>query len=127
MNLLETISRNNFLKELYPEGLAEEVLIGHLGFDVGNRFSLNIHTKQRPAKDIAKWGVWGNDYDTVVICLLGQRVQDITISNWDRVGFADLICETRGDCHSISSRGENWHIGLSYRSLVFQECRTYSE
>lgn len=125
MNLIDVISRNHFLKEIFPEGLQASLLIGQIGFDLGNRFSLNIHTKQRPAKAIAKWGAWGKDYDTVVICMLGQLVGDIVISNWDQVDYAQLICEQIGDRHLISTRNEGWEVQLSFGSLVFQECRTY--
>ena len=83
MNLIDAVSRNHFLKELYPDGLIEDMLIGYLGFDCDNRFSLNLHSKQRPAKEVIKWGCWGESYNVVVICLLGQWVKDIKISNWE--------------------------------------------
>jgi hypothetical protein len=125
MNLIDVISRNHFLKEIFPEGLQASVLIGQIGFDLGSRFSLNIHTKQRPAKEIVKWGTWKKDYDTVVLCLLGQLVGDIVISNWGQVDYAQLICEQIGDRHLIRTRNEGWEVQLSFGSLVFQECRTY--
>lgn len=125
MNVIDAISRDHFLKELFPDGLTEEVLFGHLGFDLGDRFSLNIHTKQRPAKEISKWGQWGSEYDVVVICLLGRRATNIKISNWEHASFAKLECFSTGETFTIDLHKDDWELGFSFRSLVFQECRTY--
>lgn len=126
MNIIDAISRNHFLKDIYPTGLTEGVMIGHVGFDLDDRFSLNIHTKQRPAKEIPKWGQWGEDYNVVVICLLGVQIRNIEISHWDRTSFSPMHCTAAGKNYTISIGELEWKISLTFSSLVFQECHTYT-
>lgn len=125
MGLIEVVSRNHFLKDLYPNGLVEDMLIGRLGFDCDNRFCVNFHTKQKPEKEIAKWGVWGENYDVVVICLLGQWVRKVTITNWEQLSFAPVIWSNYDGDTTFVARGEDWEVSLTFGDLVFQECRTY--
>jgi hypothetical protein len=125
INIIDAIHPNQFLKSLYPQGLANPILIGHLGFDLGNNFSLNLHTKQLPNKEIAKWGQSGRDYDVVVISLLGSLISDISISNWGSVDFAPLVCSIKNDGYFLESSREDWHVSFSFDVLIFQECRTY--
>jgi len=125
INIIDTIHPNQFLKSLYPKGLVDPVLIGHLGFDLGNNFSLNIHTKQLPDREVVKWGQSGRDYDVVVVVLLGSLISDITISNWGNVDYASLFCWQTNDGFFLESSRDGWHIAFSYDVLVFQECRTY--
>ncbi|MGP1086003.1 hypothetical protein ACJ8LB_22210, partial [Serratia sp. CY58181] len=56
MNLLDFVRRNEFLKKVFPNGLEESVYIGQIVFDVEGRLSVKIHTHQKPAVDVSKWG-----------------------------------------------------------------------
>ncbi|PHM73265.1 hypothetical protein [Xenorhabdus cabanillasii] len=80
MNIIDAIDSNLFLKELFPLGLTGDVFLGQIGFDIQGRISLNINTKQRPEKEIIKWGVWGKDYDVIVIKLLGRGGESVKYS-----------------------------------------------
>ncbi|WP_341958741.1 hypothetical protein [Pseudomonas sp. RC10] len=125
MNLIDAVSRNYFIKELYPNGLIEDMLIGRIGFDCDNKFCVNFHTKQKPVKEVEKWGIWGENYDVVVICLLGQRVKNVVISNWDRISFAPVTWTGEGENMTFHTSGDDWEVSLTFGDLVFQECRTY--
>jgi len=48
-----------FLKELYPSGLVDYMLIGRLEFDCDNKFCVNFHTRQKPATEVEKLGYLG--------------------------------------------------------------------
>ena len=52
MNILDHINNNLFLKEIFSDGLKEKILIGQLGLDVEGRFSINLHTMQKPSIEI---------------------------------------------------------------------------
>ncbi|WP_296181168.1 hypothetical protein [Pseudomonas sp. UBA1879] len=125
MGMIDIVSRNYFLKYLYPNGLIDDLLIGRLGFDCENKFCVNFHTKQQPAIEVKKWGIWGKNYDVIVICLQGQWVKDVAISNWEHIDFAPVTWSIDGDNKTFRSRGDGWEVSLTFGDLIFQGCRTY--
>lgn len=125
MNIIDCIARNKFLKDLFPDGLQGDILIGHFGIDIGDRFSLVLHTKQRPNKEIVKWGVWGKDYDVITINLLGTGVDAVEIINWRGMKFGQVKCELIAQKVHLSSEGCYWRFAISYESVIFQGCNVY--
>jgi L-alanine-DL-glutamate epimerase-like enolase superfamily enzyme len=71
------------------------LFIGQLGLNVAGMFSMNIHTRQKPAVEIAKWGMHGRNYDVIVIELLGSGARNINIENWINADYAFLISQIR--------------------------------
>jgi hypothetical protein len=57
MNLFDFVRRNEFLTKVFPNGLEGSVYIGQIVFDVEGRLSVKIHTHQKPAVDVSKWGL----------------------------------------------------------------------
>ncbi|MDH7461386.1 hypothetical protein QEG73_08845 [Chitinophagaceae bacterium 26-R-25] len=125
MDLIELVYSNIFLKRLFPAGISEPVFIGQINFDVGPRMSVHIHTKQRPAIEIDKWGKWGVDYDIVVIHLHGFCRGLACLKNWKNADYAPLIVTGNAETLTISQRGTNWSIELECESLIFNGCSTY--
>jgi hypothetical protein len=120
---IDCIDSNVFLKSIFSTGLGD-VLVGQFGLDQG-QFSLNIHVHKRPEKEVKKWGVWGVNYDVIVIQLLGSGVEDIKIQNWERFNPAPLVCRVEGGRLFISCKADEQLFQISCSGLVFQKCSTY--
>jgi hypothetical protein len=125
MNLIDVISYNNFLKSLFPDGMDDNVLIGKLSLELGGRFGVSIHTKQRPAKEIPKWGKWGVDYNVIVIHLLGGKGETVNIKNWNDIEYSKMCLKKCENGFSIQHSGVSHDIYFLFDTLTFQSCSTY--
>ncbi|KFK96511.1 MULTISPECIES: hypothetical protein [unclassified Serratia (in: enterobacteria)] len=124
MNFINCI-HNKFLEQLFPKGLQEPVLLGQLGLDLADRASINIHVTQKPAIEINKWGVWGEDYNIIVIKLIGQFLSKIDVINWQCVDFCFLEFSQEDDIIQLNFNGNAWSVKIELRSLTFQGCDVY--
>jgi len=120
---LECAGNDVFIESIYPEGVGE-ALIGKFGLDQG-RFSMNLHIYTEPAKKIPKWGVWGANYNVVVLKFIGDGLKVIKVENWECFGKAELLCNWDGDRYCISQRGPTWEFEVLFGILVFQGAETY--
>ena len=125
MNIINCFEENPFFSSLFPYGLTDEVLIGQLGLDVGGLFRLNIHTMQQPNKEVAKWGVYGKDYDVVVIKFIGSNFSNIHTRNWKNITYAQLICTVENETIKLRCCGDDWEFSACFENLSFQGCSTY--
>lgn len=123
IDFVDCVDNNFFLQSIFPSGLGD-VLVGQFGLDQG-RFSLNIHVFKKPHKEVAKWGVWGVDYDVIVIRLLGAGVDDISIRNWRKFTPAPLLCWISEGRLFIKCQSEAQMFEISCFGLVFQSGSTY--
>ncbi|QCT21069.1 hypothetical protein FEM41_16160 [Jejubacter calystegiae] len=125
MNIIELIG-NKFLLSLFPKGVEENVLIGQVSLDLADRIMLGIHITQPPANTVTKWGVWGKDYNVIVINVLAQFISKADIINWPSVQPAPLILENKDDgTYAITSKGDDWSITIELKALTFQRCDVY--
>jgi hypothetical protein len=130
-NIIEYIERNHFLKELFPNGFETPVLIGKIELQTDDRVILCIHTRQQPYKEISKWGVWGETYNTIVIEILGQFIKKIDIKNWQNVKFCMPEISRKDDIINLlfQKNFDNQEllfcIDIQLKYFIFQECRTY--
>lgn len=120
---LECTGNNHFIDGLYPNGFGE-VLIGQFGLDLGH-FSINIHIFVEPAKKIPKWGVWGSDYNVLVLEFLGDGLSDIKIDNWSGFKKAQLQCHKDGNKFGLCQKGADWNFEVLFGMLTFQRSSTY--
>jgi hypothetical protein len=125
MNIVDFIDGNRHLKAMYPDGISGEVLLGQIGFDAEGRVSLHIHTRQKPAIEIAKWGKWEKQFNVVVIKLLGRGGDLVRINNWKHVAFNSFDAFPEGNSFLIVQHGDGWDIELSFSGLIFQGCDVY--
>lgn len=125
--LINYIQRNYFLKNLFSEGLNSQLFLGKLELRIDDRVYLNIHTKQKPENEIQKWGVWGVNYNVIVIELLGQFLKDVEVKNWQNISTSEceLVVGIEDEIISLQFKGEKWKIKLKLGSLIFQRCSTY--
>jgi len=122
-NFVDCVDNNIFLQSVFPSGLGD-VLVGQFGLDEGS-FSLNIHVLKQPDREIKKWGIWGVNYDVIVIKLLGSGVDDITIRNWQKLTAGPLLCWIRENRLFINCQSEGRFFQISCSGLIFQSGGTY--
>lgn len=125
MNIVDSIYNNIFLKKIFSCGITGEIYIGHLGLNPDADFSANLHVKQQPEIEIHKWGKWGENYDTIVIALLGTQIDDLEITGWKQVSFSQAQCSNVDKRYVLQSAGDGWKVHFTYKTLTFQQCRTY--
>ncbi|GBU10364.1 hypothetical protein AwWohl_15020 [Gammaproteobacteria bacterium] len=125
MNLIDLTSYNPFLTSLYPHGLANPLMIGNINLEWGRRVYIDVHTKQKPAKEVKKWGVWGEDYDVVVIKLSCSRGDIVEIKNWHNVNYGTLKIDKGNDGFILNFKSASCEIKLSCDIFIFKNCSTY--
>ncbi|WP_168403554.1 hypothetical protein [Erwinia amylovora] len=125
MNIVE-LMENKFIHSLYPHGIEGNVLIGQLSLDIADQVMLSVHTSQTPDKVVAKWGVWGKDYNVIVINVLAQFISKVEINNWQSIKPSPLVIDVKeSGIYSLTSKGIGWNITIDFESLTFQRCDVY--
>ena len=127
MNLLEKIARNQFLLQLFPTGLSQSIHIGQINLDIGGRVYFNLHTRQKPEVEVAKWGVWGKDYNTIVIKLFAKSGESIEIKEWRNSHYSSLTVEESAKCIIIKQENNSFSLKFEVSNIIFQECTTYTD
>lgn len=125
MNIIDYIDNNLFLKKLFPAGLNGDALIGQVGLSLGNRLLINIHTKQQPTVEVSKWGKWSQDYDVIVIELLGLCGELVSITNWKDVAYGKILTKEENRKLFISQSTDICKVEIECDGLIFQRCTTY--
>ncbi|MDX7992681.1 hypothetical protein [Xenorhabdus littoralis] len=124
MNIIEVIN-NKFLTSLFPEGLTDNVLLGQIALDIADQVSLSIHVTQKPKEEVPKWGVWGKDYNVIVIEIIGQFLRKIEIINWQKITSSELIFFEKNGSYVFKLKGDEWNVSLELEALTFQRCNVY--
>lgn len=126
MNILDIISRNQFLRQLFPNGI-NDFFIGQLNLSIDDRVSFVLHSKVKPNIEIPKWGQWGKDYNIITIEIIGQFIRKINVNNWqnNQCELSSYEVSQGDDSYSIIFKGNNWTIEIELQSLTFQRSSTY--
>lgn len=127
MNIIDLIHRNLFLKKIFPDGLSTDVYIGPFELREAGGFSMSIHTRQKPAIPIAKWGEHGSNYDVITIQLSGNGATRVNIDNWENAKFALFIFTQEDESIHITANEADWTFDIVVETLIFQGCSTYIE
>jgi hypothetical protein len=126
MNILDIISRNQFLRQLFPNGI-DDFFIGQLSLSIDNRVNFVLHSKNKPNIEIPKWGQWGKDYNIIAIEIIGQFIKKVNVNNWQNNHCEPSSCEISqgNDSYTIIFKGNNWNVEIELQSLTFQRSSTY--
>jgi len=124
MNFIDSVG-NKFLSSLFPEGINEHVLLGQLCLDFTDRLRMHIHVAQRPAREVDKWGLWGKNYNVIVIELIGQSIEKIEVHNWQNIDFCQLCFSYKEGIYDLEFKGDSWWVSLAFKALIFQRCNVY--
>ncbi|MDR3351487.1 MAG: immunity 50 family protein, partial [Zoogloeaceae bacterium] len=119
------VSRNLFLKEIFPFGIKGNVRLGKVELDHAGRVSICIHTRQEPGKEIKKWGKWGVDYNVIAIEITLDLVEKVEIMNWQNMTPCQLVFSSDKNIYSILFHGGDWRVLFSAQCLTFQGCSVY--
>ncbi|QHH95836.1 hypothetical protein FPL18_01690 [Acinetobacter gyllenbergii] len=72
-----------------------------------------------------KYGLWGEDYNTVVIKLKGRLVGSIYIENWIKNSFGELVFEDKGKYFVLKVHKDDFVFSIEIEGLIFQELSVY--
>ena len=130
---MDAIYENVFLAKLFPNGIEKSIFIGQVEFSSHPHMRICIHTKQKPADEVSKWGVWGENYDIIVIELY-TWCKVAKIENWqENEYFGELEIEIlRNSSFNaddglflLSYKSGNVHLELECGKFRFERCSTY--
>jgi len=127
VNISDFIRRSEFLDKIFPDGLDRDVHIGQINLDMEGRISLNLHTRQKPAVEVNKWGRWGTDYNIIVVELNGTGCSDIAIRNWKLASFGEIHFIIQDGQKVLHQKGGDWEINFDFDDFIFQRCSVYIE
>lgn len=125
LNLLNFIERKHFLEKLFPNGLVEKMVVPQIHIDSFGYTAINVHVRQKPAISVSKWGVWGEDYNTIVIKLIGSNVARCAVTNIQNATYADVNITDCGGRRILSQQAESWSLELEFECFIFQRCEIY--
>ena len=125
MNIIEKIDNNFFFKELFPSGIEGDIFVGNIELRTDKRMFVDIHTTQKPNKEIKKWGVWGGNYNTIVIEILIDSIKKSEIINWQKAKPCQIQFSYEENLFSILFSGNDWYIFIKADAMLFQRCSVY--
>ena len=128
LKITEIIKSSIFLNKLYPNGI-EKLSIHKIDFmtsSYGNSL-VYIYTNQKPLIDIPKYGVFYQDYNTIVIELL-CRISEIEIynsSNNKSYLPIEIHCNENSG-YTLKQVWKDWLIKFNIDSkFIFQRVTAY--
>ena len=119
--MIDLIGRNEFLARLYPSGLGA-IRLGRLELGPSDRCSLDLHVYVRPSIETDKWGVWGIDYDVVVVHLMSTHLESANVKRWAEMELGSLQISPVGRFFRVSFGAS---VELISGPPVFQRASTY--
>lgn len=127
MNILDIIN-NVFIKKLYPNGL-EKFSVGQLYLNFSDQITIKLHCALKPDIEVSKYGVWGENYNIIVLELTGHFIRKLNVLNWqnnnDLCECECEVIETDNNYYLIVFKGNDWHIEIELQILIFQKTSTY--
>jgi len=124
MDLVNVLD-NKFLSKLFPLGINSKVTLGQVDLDFSDRVGLHLHLREKPIVEVGKWGVWGSDYDVVVIEVLGQLIKNVKIENWQNSGDCDFQIDQEDEAYRLDFSGDDFNFNFVIGSLTFQGASVY--
>lgn len=125
MNLITFINRNIFFKKMFPDGIKGKVLVGKFSIDLSMNCEIHFHITDKPSIEINKFGLWGVDYNTIVIKTLGLIGDEVCIRNWNDAEPSDLEINQQDQDFIITSSGKNRNFYIKVKGIIFQDISVY--
>lgn len=125
MNILDHIN-NQFVSSIYASVNVERSNVGFFSIDNSGYLTIDLHLRDKPLKDIRKWGEWNKDYNVVVIKLILEGIQNLqcdNINDLTNLMMDDCFCE--GQIFTLIFKGNNQILKIEYTSSTFQGCSKY--
>jgi hypothetical protein len=127
MIIIELIKslNNKFLTQLFPNGLTQEILLGQISLNLDYLVEVNIHIFEKPNIEVNKWGIWGKNYDVIVLKFTIHSVKELIIEHWQNVEICNLNFAMEENTYVLNFSGNNWKVSIKADTLIFQNCTTY--
>lgn len=120
------IKTHVFLGKLFPEGLdCNDVFVGGIQLKGTGSAVLSIHARSKPSISVKKWGVWGIDYNIIVIDLVLSDILSLNISNWGNSSWCMMREKSDSYEKKLWFEKNNFSLEVIYEYIIFQECRVY--
>jgi hypothetical protein len=127
MNLLDAVYHRDFLDKIFPRGLTESFMIGQIEIDPFGMSSIKIHTQQRPAIEVKKWGVWGERYNTIVIVLSSSGVKELSVKDVSHASYAPSALSKVENNYRLTQYSSVWSVEMVFEYLTFDRCEVYMD
>ena len=125
MNILNCTYPNPFINKLYPDGLFGDIYIGNVIFSSNNDIYIDIHTQMKPAIETKKMGIFGLNYNIIVIRLSAVKHKNIIISNWGRQDFLPLKITEEDDGFFLEQKKDEFVFQIKAKSFLFGNLSVY--
>ncbi|MEB3863306.1 hypothetical protein MSG66_04575 [Acinetobacter sp. IK31] len=122
---INEISNNVFLKKLYSDDITSSILIGRFSIDLSGYCDIDFHVNKEPDILVEKYGVWGVDYNTVVIKTKGRISGDVLINGWLLNDYKELTFKKTHNGIFIKSTNGNFNFSVEVNGLIFQGISVY--
>ena len=119
---------NKFLSSIYQDEDFEMATLGFFSMNYADEVELHLHVFKKPRKSVEKWGVWGRDFNVVVIKILLQgikKVEMIDVHHLSGLKLFDLDWVAGGTNMRFCCDSKSQSIGLLFNACTFQNCVTY--
>lgn len=118
---------NNFLQKIYPSESLIGSGFGTLNLDSSGQFLISFHVFSEPVVEIKKWGVWGEDYNVLVVRFIVQGGLKLNIDCDD---FSGLYVKSLDDCGGIfelvcENDSASQVVKLRFKTALFQGADSY--
>ena len=121
------IKSHEFLGKIFPNGMEKEkVAVGDVKLRNSGSALFSIHICSKPEIDIKKWGVWGEDYNVVVVDLVLSDIISLDVKNWGGVIWSDIEESSfQVNKKYTCFEKKNFSLKVYYEHIIFQSCRVY--
>lgn len=122
---LDKIDNNFFLKKMFPNGILEFIMLGRFSIDISGYCDIDLHIKQMPEISLSKYGLWGKDFNVIVLKLKGRIYGDVIINNWLHNDFVKLDVQEFDNFFTLRAEKDDFKFYIEINGLIFQEISTY--
>lgn len=128
--MLNIIHQSEFLTKLYPNGLTQLAIhkVDFINNQYGNS-TLYLYTNQKPAMEIKKYGVFGLDYNCIVIEVSCEIIKFAVENAGDNKTYSsfEIGCNQQGE-YELKQHWDNGYMHIVIpRKAVFQKITVYKE
>lgn len=122
---IDEMTNNIFLKKLYSGDITSSILIGRFSIDLSGYCDIEFHINKKPDIPIEKYGVWGVEYNIVVIKTKGKISGDVLITEWLLNGYKELNFKKTENGIIIKSTNGKFNFSVELSGLIFQGISVY--
>jgi hypothetical protein len=122
-SILNYIDKAEYLKALYPDGLAFEGSLSEITFHRdGPSITLSFHLSELPGQ---KPRQWKDPFNRVLVVLQFFDLQQISLRQWGTLNQIKLHFEKVDDLNVISIEGNECELDFKAKWIIFKSISPY--